>query len=176
MMADGVLLPGCGRTTVGAYAVATNVCGNNATSSPKIPIVIGDNSICSPVAAGGRADSARGAKTAGMSDLSVPGGQGQVVLNGSDALVPVRGRVPLAARLLSGENRVEATLVQATGQAGTWRFELGSTAGLVSGSLRVLAGNVAEISGDTVVFRFAGRAGERVVFTFPSRGVRRYST
>ncbi len=71
--------------------------------------------------------------------------------------------MPLSGRRRSGENRVEATLVQATGQPGLWRFELGAGA---SGSLRVIAGEVTLVTPEAVVFRMKGRPGERVVFTF----------
>jgi hypothetical protein len=106
--------------------------------------------------------------TTWVSQLDVPGGRCQIVLNGSEALFPAAGRVPLLARPRSGDNRVEAQLVQAEGRAGLWRFELpaGST---VAGSLRVIAGQVALVTGDAVVFRLNGQPGERVVFTFRNR-------
>ena len=63
--------------------------------------------------------------------------------------------------------RVEAQLVQASG-GGQWRFEIRSDT-LEAGSLRVLAGEVALVSSDAVVFRMSGKPGERVVFTFRSR-------
>ena len=103
-----------------------------------------------------------------VSQLDVPGGRGQIVLNGSEALFPAAGRVRLLARTRTGENRVEAQLVQAEGRAGLWRFELpaGST---VAGSLRVIAGQAALVTGDAVVFRLKGQPGERVVFAFRNR-------
>ncbi len=105
-----------------------------------------------------------------VSELDIPGGRGQVVLNGSDATFPATGgRVPLAGRPRSGENRVEATLVQATGQPGLWRFELGADQSVTPGSLRVIAGQVGLVTPDALVFRMKGRPGERVVFTFRFR-------
>jgi len=105
-----------------------------------------------------------------VSELDIPGGRGQVVLNGSDATFPATGgRVPLAGRPRSGENRVEATLVQATGQPGLWRFELGADQSVTPGSLRVIAGQVGLVTPDALVFRMKGRPGERVVFTFRLR-------
>jgi hypothetical protein len=104
-----------------------------------------------------------------VSQLDVPGGRAQVVLNGSDAVFPARGRVALAGRPRSGENRVEATLVQATGQPGLWRFELGADQSVTPGSLRVIAGQVGLVTPDALVFRMKGRPGERVVFTFRLR-------
>jgi hypothetical protein len=143
-----------------AYAVAFNNCGASMTSV-KATITIGKNScLGSPIVA--RVPQ----PGAWVSQFDVPGGRGQVVLNGCDALFPAAGRALMAGRLVSGENRVEATLVQANGRPGTWRFELGASAKLVPGSLRVVAGSVAEVSDGTVLFQLSGRAGERVVFTF----------
>ena len=102
-----------------------------------------------------------------VSQLDVPGGRGQVVFNGSEVVFPPKGRVPLAGRTHSGVNRVEATLVEAGGKPGLWRFELGESA--APGSLRVIAGQVTLITADSVVFRLSGRSGERVVFTFRNR-------
>ena len=45
------------------------------------------------------------------------------------------------------------------------RFRL-STLGAVPGSLRVVAGDVAQVGPDEIAFRLQGRAGERIVFTF----------
>jgi hypothetical protein len=104
-----------------------------------------------------------------ISQLEVPSGRGQVVVNGSSVFFPPSGRAPVAGKVKAGENRVEATLVQAAGQPGLWRFELGGERAMTPGSLRVIAGPVAVITGDTVVFQMKGRPGERVVFTFASR-------
>jgi len=99
-----------------------------------------------------------------VSELEVPGGTGQVVLNG-EASFPRAGRNPLAARFAPGENRVEATLVDGRGE-GAWRFELSSLPGFRPESLRVVAGEVVQVGGGIVGFRMRGRAGERVVFSF----------
>ena len=100
-----------------------------------------------------------------VSELGVPGGAGQVVANG-EAAFPRAGRSPLAIRLKRGENRVEATLVEAR-SGGTWRFELGGRAGLPARRpLRVVAGEVVQLAADSVTFRLQGRPGERVVFAF----------
>ena len=103
-----------------------------------------------------------------VSQLDVPGGRGQIVLNGREALFPAAGRAPLSVRPRSGDNRVEAQLVQGQGRAGLWRFELTGDR-TVAGSLRVIAGQVALVTGDVVVFRLKGQPGERVVFTFTGR-------
>jgi hypothetical protein len=99
------------------------------------------------------------------SDLAVPEARGQVVVNGTEAFFPAAGTslIPLAGRV--GFQRVEAVLAQAHGRVGTWRFDL-LAAGLKPGSLRVLAGEVALVSSDALVFRLKGQAGERVVFSF----------
>jgi hypothetical protein len=103
-----------------------------------------------------------------VTQLDVPGGRGQIVLNGSEALFPAAGRAPLSVRPRSGDNRIEAQLVQGQGRAGLWRFELAGDR-TVAGSLRVIAGEVALVTGDVVVFRLKGQPGERVVFTFTGR-------
>ena len=68
-----------------------------------------------------------------------------------------------------GTHRFEATLVDATGRPGTWRFDL-STLGLSPASLRVVAGEALQVAPATVAFRLRGRPGERVVFTFEVGG------
>ena len=105
-------------------------------------------------------------RVAFSSQLDVAGASGQVVVNGSTAVFAGTGRSAAMAVGRRGENRIEAQLVQGGASAGLWRFELGSTASLEPGSLRVVAGNVALVTGDAVVFRLTGRPGERVVFTF----------
>ena len=90
-----------------------------------------------------------------------------MVINGAEAIFPSRGRSLIRASAAAGETRVEATLVQGSGKPGTWRFELGT--GLEVGSLRVIAGEVVQLAGDTVVFRMKGTPGERVVFAFRVR-------
>jgi hypothetical protein len=104
-----------------------------------------------------------------ISQLDVPGGGGQVVVNGSAAFFPPHGRSTQAARTRAGENRVEATLVRAEGKPGLWRIELGASRSFEPGSLRVIAGQAALVTVDAVVFRLKGQPGERVVFTFRSR-------
>jgi hypothetical protein len=56
-------------------------------------------------------------------------------------------------------------LVEGQGKRGTWRFDFGG-AGVIAGSLRVVAGEVELVTPDTIVFRLGGRPGERVVFSF----------
>ena len=96
----------------------------------------------------------------------MPGGSGQVVVNGSDRRL--RRRRPLHGDGRGPPRREPHRGAARAGRAapGQWRFELGSTASLEPGSLRVVAGNVALVTGDAVVFRLSGRPGERIVFTF----------
>lgn len=105
-------------------------------------------------------------RLAWSTQLDVPNGSGQVVVNGSSAVFSGPGRSNAVAVGRRGENRIEAQLVQAGGKPGTWRFELAATSSLEAGSIRVVAGDVALLTGDAVVFQLKGTPGERVVFTF----------
>ena len=105
-------------------------------------------------------------RLAWASQLEVEGASGQVVVNGEAASFAGRGRSTAVAMGRRGENRVEAQLVQGAGRPGTWRFDLGSTGSLAKGSVRVIAGEVALITPDAVIFRMKGQPGERVVFSF----------
>jgi hypothetical protein len=98
------------------------------------------------------------------SDLYVRGGRGQVVIDGTSATFQEYGTRQGWIEPGGVLHRIEGTLVTADGRPGTWRFRLGGP--LASGSLRVVAGEVAAIAEDSVTFRLAGRPGERVVFTF----------
>jgi hypothetical protein len=102
--------------------------------------------------------------TSWVSELAVPGARGQVVVDGAQAVFPGPGTAAHALALSPGPHRFEAVLVDASGEAGVWRFHL-ATLGLAPGSIRVVAGDVAEIGPDQVAFRLAGQPGERVVFT-----------
>jgi hypothetical protein len=114
------------------------------------------------------------------SDLAVPGARGQVVLNGLSMTYPGEGQAhgvvdlpgpaftPYATRTV----RVEATLVQAAGRPGTWRFDVDAaeTYALVEpGSIRVLAGEPLQVGPTSLVYKIRGRPGERVIFTFVVR-------
>jgi len=142
-------------------AYAEDSCGN-ATYSQKKMIIVNNTGSCVPDPGAAPEPSASGATL--VSELGVPGGAGQVVANG-EALFPRTGRNLLAVPLKKGENRVEATLVEAR-SGGTWRFELGALPGLRPETLRVVAGDVVQLAGDSVTFRLQGRPGERVVFAF----------
>jgi hypothetical protein len=100
------------------------------------------------------------------SQLDVAGGSGQLVVNNTSAVYAASGRSNGAAAGRPGPNRVEAQLVEGGGRPGTWRFEFGATRSFKVGSLRVMAGEAAAVTGDAVTFRLKGTPGERVVFTF----------
>jgi hypothetical protein len=143
-------------------AYATDNCGNGTYSSP-VTITVNNTGPC--IAVGDEASPGASASSATfVSELSVPEGAGQVVANG-EAVFPRSGRNPFAVRLKAGENRVEATLVEARA-GGTWRFELGALPGFQPETLRAVAGDVVQLAADSVTFRLQGRPGERVVFTF----------
>ena len=114
-----------------------------------------------------RADAARSAAStaAWTSALSVPGGRGQVVVDGTQAVFPAGGTETFAAPTGPGTHRLEAVLVDGAGRVGTWRFDL-SALGVAPGSLRTVAGEAALTGAAEVVFRLRGKPGERVVFTF----------
>jgi hypothetical protein len=105
-------------------------------------------------------------RVAWTSELDLDGGSGQIVVNGEAAAFAPRGRSGGAAVGRRGMNRVEAQVVEASGQPGMWRFDLGTTGTLEAGSLRVIAGEVALLTENSVVFRLKGRPGERIVFSF----------
>jgi hypothetical protein len=119
---------------------------------------------------GGSGTAALGPELRWSSQLDVEGGWGRVTSNGADAASASVGVSPLAMRARSGPNRVEAELVAAAGKAGTWRFELLDRGRLDPGSLRVLQGQVLLVTEEAVVFRLQGRPGERVAFTFRTKG------
>jgi hypothetical protein len=148
--------------TGGGDASETNVVTVNAAAAPTTTLAgFNRTSTARP-----STPSAPTRRLAWNSQLDVPEASGQVVVNGSTAVFSGPGRSTAMALGQRGENRIEAQIVQGGGRPGTWRFELGSTASLEPGSLRVVAGNVAMISADAIVFRLSGRPGERVVFTF----------
>lgn len=150
----------CGQVPNGSFDVfarAVDGCGNEATSNSRN---VTQGSDCLPAAA------SAAPAVAWRSELAVPGGRGQMILNGSEVFFAVEaGARHRAAQPRRRQNRIEAVLVEGGGRPGTWRFDL-SASGIAPGSVRVIAGDAAAVSGDVVVFRLAGRAGERVVFEF----------
>jgi hypothetical protein len=112
------------------------------------------------------AGSKQASKPVGLaSRLEVPDGEGQVVMNGS-ASAARAGLSMIASGTRAGAQRVEGLLVRGSGRPGPWRFDLGGHGSFKLGSLRVLAGTVALVAGDSVVFQLQGRPGERIAFTF----------
>jgi hypothetical protein len=100
------------------------------------------------------------------SDLDLPGGRLQIVVNGSGAYL-AHGRSTATVAAKPGENRVEAVLVEGV-RPGTWRVDL--PAGTVKpGSLRAVVGQVALMTDVAIVFRLQGTAGERISFAFETR-------
>jgi hypothetical protein len=144
---------GC-YNNVSVVAKATDTCGNPNTSASVGPV----NACCIVCL-----ESNGETRVPLVSQLDVPEGSGQVVLNGRDPSYVKTGRSILCGQRVERENHVEAILVSAVGRPGSWRFVL---SGAKPGSLRVIAGQVVMIGSDEVVFRLSGRAGERVVFTF----------
>jgi hypothetical protein len=149
--------PACTRL-IDIRAYAADNCGNATYSSPVQVTVKRANCDVASSLAGPTALSTL------LTEMDVRGGSGQVVVN-DEATFPRAGRTALALRPRAGENRVEATLVEGRA-AGTWRFDLQSVRGLRPESLRVIAGDVAQLGGGAVTFRVRGRTGERVVFSF----------
>jgi hypothetical protein len=137
-------------------ATAVDVCGNSATSDP-----IDVYGYC-----GASMPNASLASLRWTSQLDVPQARGQVVLNGGSLASAQRGRSEGQGELRRGENRIEAQLVEASGQPGNWKFDLTRTAGLLPGSLKVVSGQLLEVSGSAITFRLSGKVGERVAFTF----------
>jgi PKD repeat protein len=99
------------------------------------------------------------------SDLRVAGGRGQIVMNGVASVAPGEGRAYAVTPSVKGENRVEATLVNASGKPGTWRFEFTGNS-VKPGSIRVIAGEASLVAGGAIEFRLKGTPGERIVFAF----------
>jgi hypothetical protein len=102
----------------------------------------------------------------GSTQLDLPDGEGQLVINGRVASAVRSGPAAMAVERQRGTNRLEGVLVRGAGRPGTWRFDFSGEGAVKPGSLRVIAGTVAVITGDAVVFRLQGKPGERVVFAF----------
>jgi len=99
------------------------------------------------------------------SELAVPGAHGRIVVDGAQAAWTSPGGAAMAASLGPGPHQLEAVIVDGKGRPGSWRFDL-SGLGVIPGSIRTVAGEVALVGPDHVTFRFAGEPGERAAFTF----------
>ena len=126
------------------------------------------NAVC--ISATGRAAGAGAASLDWASDLQSRDAAGRVFGNGSDAGVALAGVTRLAIPKRAGVSRVEAQLQVGADRGGTWRFELLDRGTLEPGSLRLLEGEAVQVTDEAIVFRIAGRVGERVAFTFRTKG------
>jgi hypothetical protein len=97
------------------------------------------------------------------SDLSLDG-RLQIVLDGAVS-VAGRGRTYGALARSREESHVEATLMDAAGKPGLWRFDLSDSAGSASSRIQVVTGDAVAVTSSSVTFRLQGKAGERVAFT-----------
>jgi hypothetical protein len=99
-----------------------------------------------------------------VSDLEVASGAGRIVDDGGHLALVRAGRSVWQRRALAGENRIEAQLVEGDAP-GLWRFHL-QNGRFRAGSVRILEGEPALLTADTIVFRLRGGKGERLAFTF----------
>jgi hypothetical protein len=169
-----------GSGTLGTFTVPPYDATWDTTSVPNGPYVVGCvadfgavqrsaavnvrvANVVIPAAGAPASAPARGSDARWTSRLEVPGGRGQIVLDGTIAVYDDGRQLGSGRGLTAGEHRVEAQLVAADG-AGRWTFELGRA--VAPGSLRILAGDAALLGTEAIVFRMAGRSGERVVFVF----------
>ncbi len=142
-------------------AQARDECGASEVGGPGF---VFNDTFCYFAASGLRKDVSR--TTVWSSDLSVEGGRLQVVINGAPPAFPGSGRGFGTARLVNGENRVEAVLVDSAGKGGLWHIDLRPSEAILEGSLRVISGQVELLGPASATFRLSGHAGERIVFTF----------
>jgi hypothetical protein len=149
---------GSGNGCYAVIATATNACGGSTDVGPRTVNV----SSCG-LALGPRPEAST---LLWASDLRLEGGRVQVIFNGSTASYPERGRSLASTRIKDGDNRVEATVVNAAGKAGSWTIDLSSSPAVQAGSIRVLAGEIESVGANAVTFKLKGTPGERIAFTF----------
>ncbi|HEY7699364.1 MAG TPA: PKD domain-containing protein, partial [Vicinamibacteria bacterium] len=102
------------------------------------------------------------------STLELPSGtNASIAINQSETVAAV-GPAPQQHRLRgrSGENVLEGRLLSEAAEPGQWRFDFRATSGFVKGSLRVDAGDVLALDGESVVFRVTGKPGPPIRFRF----------
>ncbi len=155
---------GCAQPRDPDIVPQDKVCQTGTVTVEPPPPTSTSSTICSTCFAPSANEGPQG--LAWSSQLDVAGASGQVVLNNASASFAAGGRSNGVAEGRRGTNRVEAQLVEGAGKPGTWRFEFGATRSFKAGSLRVVAGEAAAVTGDAVTFRLKGTPGERVVFTF----------
>jgi hypothetical protein len=102
-------------------------------------------------------------------ELVSAGAVGHAVVDGQVLVAASGRRVEAKAPRRQGESVVTATLVEAGGKAGTWRFEAAAGEALEPGSLHVLRGEVLLLTPTSVVFRVKGVVGEQVAFGYRLR-------
>jgi hypothetical protein len=156
------VFPLCGAYPEDRYRIrarSEDNCGNVSTDSVKDVRLIGRGCDVKPAPGRTTATSA-----SWVSELSVDGGRGQVVVDGTEAVFPAAGVETFTTAAGPGTHRFEATLVDSSGRPGSWRFDLAPLKA-VPGSLRVVAGEAAVAGSAAVVFRVKGKPGERVVFS-----------
>jgi Divergent InlB B-repeat domain len=145
-----------------------NVC--TLTMDANRAVTVEFSSIGAGSAKGGSGEAGpSGPGVAWVSLLEAPGAEGQLTFNGQQTAFAGPGVTRVAVATRPGENRVEGRLQSASGQPGTWRFELQSRDLVEPGSLRVLQGEPVLVLPDAIVFRVAGRPGEQVGFTFRAK-------
>jgi hypothetical protein len=103
------------------------------------------------------------------SEVTVPGGRGQVLFNGASGSFAGPGRSQASSTVQTGVNVVEGQLVAGNGRAGTWRFDFGNPGGFERGSIEVRMGQVELLTDSSIVFRLSGSVGERISFSFRAR-------
>jgi hypothetical protein len=141
-------------------ATATNNCGGSATTG-SLPV--------NAFSCGSFFRKGEVASLLWSSDLRLEGGRLQVVVNGNASAYPERGRSLVTTRIKDGDNRVEATVVDAAGKAGSWTVDLSASQAIQPGSIRVLSGEVESIGATAVTFKLKGISGERIAFTFQKK-------
>jgi hypothetical protein len=158
---SGTLFVSHGDGEYQIFATASNACGAPAVTTPPHHFFDQDDCGC-PCAFRERAE---GRRAAWWSDLGLENARLQLVVNGEAPAFLSKGTASGTARLVDGENRVDAVLVDGA-RPGPWRFELRATDAIQPGSLRVLSGEVLQLGPTSVTFRLRGTQGERVAFTF----------
>ena len=144
-----------------AYSVALNLLGVRTA----LIRLVQDAAVFCEIRQEGLVSQPTEESVAWTSRLELPGGRGQVFLNGAESAPPDGVPVRRSRAAKGALNRIEAQLVRG-GQPGTWTFEI--LAGHEPGSLRVLAGRGRVEGPDRIVFQLAGQPGERAVFVFSS--------
>jgi hypothetical protein len=102
------------------------------------------------------------------STLSPEGAFGQVILNHEHGYYPEGGASHDLSFLPRDTNVVQAQVVRASGEPGSWHFRLPAGT-VVPGSLRAVAGQIEALTDTGISFRLKGEPGERLVFVFRHR-------